>query len=130
MKVAVQCESPLLQRSLELFLKGHLSSLKQCDVVVSDQRLAETGRPVLLVSSGSDADIVKPFSRSQLMIVLEQALKKEEEMGEIAAIADEMEPEIEEEAPLDFKILEKRIELLTKEYQQNVLKAVRAFYER
>ena len=130
MKVAVQCESPLLQRSLELFLKGHLSSLKQCDVVISDRRMPDVGRRSLLVSSNSDADIVKPFSRSQLMIVLEQALKKEEEMGEIAAITEAMEEVAADEEPLDFKILEKRIELLTKEYQQNILKAVRAFYER
>ena len=34
-----------------------------------------------------------------------------------------------EYAPLDFEILEKRIESLTQEYQANILKAVRAFYE-
>jgi len=29
----------------------------------------------------------------------------------------------------NFDILEKRIDLLTKDYQANILKAVRAFYE-
>ena len=33
-----------------------------------------------------------------------------------------------EYAPLDFDILEKRIESLTLEYQESILKAVRAFY--
>ena len=30
---------------------------------------------------------------------------------------------------MDFDILEKRIEYLTKEYQENILRAVKAFYE-
>jgi len=38
------------------------------------------------------------------------------------------EEEIEE--PLNFDILEKRIEFLTTEYQKNILKAVKAFYEK
>ena len=32
--------------------------------------------------------------------------------------------------PLNFDVLEKRIQYLTTEYQQNILKAVRAFYEK
>lgn len=36
----------------------------------------------------------------------------------------------EEEEAMDFSILEKRIEALTYEYQQNILRAVRAFYEK
>lgn len=30
---------------------------------------------------------------------------------------------------MNFEILEKRIALLTKEYQENILRAVKAFYE-
>ena len=41
MKVAIQCESALLQRSLELFLEGHLSSLKQCDIVIRDTKIMD-----------------------------------------------------------------------------------------
>jgi len=32
--------------------------------------------------------------------------------------------------PLNFDILQKRIEFLTQEYQQNIIKAVKAFYEK
>lgn len=43
---------------------------------------------------------------------------------------EEIEKEYMEEGALDFEILEKRIEALTMEYQANILKAVRAFYEK
>ena len=45
-------------------------------------------------------------------------------------------PKVKEDAdallnePANFDILEKRIDLLTKEYQANILKAVRVFYEK
>lgn len=136
MKVAVQCESPLLQRSLELFLKGHLSSLKKCDVVIRDRRVADEERPMLLISSDADADIVKPFSRSQLMLALDQLVQKKGQLHHVRAITEEMEsaereePAAPQECKDDFEILQKRIELITKEYQQNLLRTIRAFYEK
>ena len=129
MRVAVQCESPLLQRSLELFLDGHLSALKQCDVVIRDKRIDDDTRPTLLISSAADADLVKPFSRSQLMLALEQMIKMEDTVQQAAAVTQEKEC-TDTGKPMDFEILQKRIEMLTQEYQHNILKAVRAFYER
>ncbi|MDH4945277.1 hypothetical protein P6N22_09425 [Sulfurimonas sp. C5] len=35
-----------------------------------------------------------------------------------------------EDDGLDFSILEKRIESLTNEYKENILRAVKAFYEK
>ena len=141
MKVAVQCESPLLQRSLELFLEGHLSSLKQCDVVVRDFKSDDDSHLSLYISNDETADILKPFSRSQLYLALEQILKQHDDADAISTIADELEEKqtqsetddsvgTEETAGSDFSILERRIEMLTKEYQKNILEAVRAFYEK
>jgi 3-dehydroquinate dehydratase len=45
-------------------------------------------------------------------------------------VDSEPEPQTQDDTPLNFEILEKRIDYLTKEYQQNILKAVRAFYEK
>lgn len=137
MKVAVQCESPLLQRSLELFLRGHLSSLRQCDVVIRDFISDDESRPSLYISSDSDADIVKPFSRSQLMLAIEGLAKKNDDVSTITRIAAEMETDAEAvtDAPAasreeEFSILERRIEKLTQEYQKNIIEAIRAFYEK
>jgi hypothetical protein len=124
MKIAVECQSPLLQKSLELFLANYLSSLKQCDVVVRDIECLNDER-CFYVSSQADADLVKPFSKSQLIIALE---KRYEELKQKEPEAEEL-TEVNNE-PMDFEILEKRIEFLTKEYQDNILRAVKAFYEK
>ncbi len=122
MRIAVECRSPLLQKSLELFLSSHLSSLKQCDIVVRDFKTLDDDR-TFYISKDKDSDLVKPFSKSALILALENRYetifpKTEDEQD---SFGDE---------PANFSILEKRIDLLTREYQQNILKAVRAFYEK
>jgi len=126
MKVAVECQSPLLQKSLELFLAKYLSSLKQCDIVVRDIECLNDER-CFYVSNHKNADLIKPFSKSQLILALE---KRYAELKE-GTIEDEIieSSEKPENEPMDFDILEKRIEYLTKEYQENILRAVKAFYE-
>ncbi len=122
MKVAVECKSPLMQKSLELFLDKHLSSLKHCDIVIRDVKCLDDER-CFYISSDKDSDLVKPFSKSQLILALEKRYKSLNK--DIASIEV-----IEDEEALEFDILEKRIEALTIEYQKNILKAVRAFYEK
>ncbi|MCD6433633.1 MAG: hypothetical protein J7L21_06290 [Sulfurimonas sp.] len=114
MKIAVECKSPLLQKSLELFLANYLTSLKQCDIVVRDEKCLNDIR-CFYVSSDKKADLLKPFSKSQLILALENRHKS------MIGTNDD---------PLNFDILEKRIDFLTREYKENILKAVRAFYEK
>ncbi len=122
MKVAVECKSPLLQKSLELFLSSHLSSIKQCDIVVRDFKVLDD-KKTFYISKDKGSDLIKPFSKSALILALENRYE---------TITPKMDTEVESfrDEPANFSILEKRIELLTKEYQQNILKAVRAFYEK
>ena len=133
MKVAVKCESPLLQKSLELFLSRHLSPLKSCDIVISDQRL-DIDKKLIYISNNEDADLQKPFSKSQLILAVEKLLKNDKERKNILSLVDDIEqkdePEHTSTERLDFKFLEDRIEKLTKEYQENLLKTIRAFYEK
>jgi len=126
MKVAVECKSPLMQKSLEMFLQNHLSTLKQCDIVVRDVKCLNDER-CFYISSDSDAHLIKPFSKAQLILALESRYKYIKR--DRHAIQEKKEDIHNEYAPLDFNILEKRIESLTQEYQANILKAVRAFYE-
>lgn len=120
MRVAVECKSPLMQKSLELFLGKHLSSLKHCDIVLRDVKCFNDER-CFYISSSKDADLIKPFSKSQLILAVEnrykEIYKESIEESSFSAVGS------------DFGILEKRIESLTKEYQENIMKAVRAFYE-
>ena len=103
-----------MQKSLELFLGDYLSSTKQCDIVLRDEPCLENEK-CFYVSGSSDADLVKPFSKAQLILALENRYKTLNK---------------DTSSPLDFDILEKRIESLTLEYQANILQAVKAFYEK
>ena len=127
MKIAVECHSPLLQRSLELFLDNHLTSSKKCDIVVRDVACLNDER-CFFIGTDSSADLLKPFSKSQLILALE-ARYKELHVEIPKAEKHLVQTEIESE-PMDFEILEKRIAFLTNEYQENILRAVKAFYEK
>lgn len=129
MRVAVECKSPLLQKSLELFLGKHLSSIKNCDIVLKDVKCLEDER-CFYISGNKDSDLVKPFSKSQLILALEKRYKNMNKGNLYSTIKQHVEDEFMDEEEPDFDILQKRIELLTKEYQENILIAVRAFYEK
>ena len=127
MKVAIACESPLLQRSLELFLEGRLSSPRHCDIVVRDHEVHDNEHLSLTIGTSEDSDLIKPFSKAQLFHALGKkldVLKHEISANTTVTIQEE------EEATVSFDILERHIEKLTQEYQANILKAVRAFYEK
>lgn len=118
LKIAIECKSPLMQKSMEMFLQNHLSSYRQCDIVVRDEPCLNDEK-CFYVSTNKEADLVKPFSKAQLILALEaryKTIKKED-------ISDE-------ETSLDIEVLEKRIKYLTQQYQENILKAVRVFYEK
>jgi len=129
LKVAVQCVSPLLQRSLELFLKDSISSLKNCDVVVRDKKILDNEHIVLLIGNDESATLQKPFSKSQLFLALENLIDSHKKREEILEIAEEISQEPEKESA-ELDILEKRIAMLTQDYQDNIMKAIRAFYEK
>lgn len=128
MRVAVQCDSPLMQRSLELFLEGYLSSRRHCDILIRDKHISDDEYPTFIISSDPNTDLIKPFSKAQLLDSLHMKL----EMLRTPKALQESLAEMEE--PIDnrvgFEILEHHIEKLTREYQANILKAVRAFYEK
>ena len=127
MRVAVECQSPLLQKSLELFLAKYLSASKRSDIIVRDEECLDDKR-CFYISSETNADLKKPFSKSQLILALEKRYKelygKEKEHKEL------QKEYLQEDESMDFSILEKRIERLTQEYQENILRAVKAFYEK
>ncbi len=126
MKVAVQCASPLLQKSLEIFLKPYLSSIKQCDVVLRDRKIEDDEHQSIYISTDDDADIKKPFSPAELKLALHKVInKKSEDESEIAKIAQSLNSDAK-----DFEFLEAQIDRLTQEYKENILSTVKAFYEK
>jgi len=126
MKVAVQCESALLQRSLELFLDDHLSSLKQCDLVIRDKKVMDSYHS-LYISNNSESDIKKPFSKSQLYLALENFYQKMVDIQSVQAYDEEIEDTNREKD--SYALLEERIDILTQEYKDNIMKLIKAFNE-
>ncbi len=121
MKVAVECKSILLQKALEKFFGKHLCALKQCDIVVRDYKSNEPHS--FYIGSEREADLIKPFSRSQLLLALENKYK------ELGKNSDEKpKQQFADDQNQNFEILQKRIEMLTQEYQKNILEAIKAFY--
>lgn len=123
MKIAVECKSPLLQKSLEVFLAKHLTSPKHCDIVIRDVECLNDARCFYISSNPQKSDLVKPFSRSQLILALENRYKHINKDVHSEYMDDS------DEESLHFEILEKRIDSLTQEYKQNILRAIKAFYE-
>ncbi len=128
MKVAVQCESPLLQRSLELFLAEHLSSRRHCDIIIRDYQSPEEDQLSFVIGSTSQADLIKPFSKAQLFHGVQSKLEASKNSTLATPTVNAM-SETEDE-PVSFEILERHIEKLTREYQANILKSIRAFYDK
>lgn len=126
MKVAIQCDSPLLQRSLELFLDGHLSSLRQCDILIRDKNIRDDQYPTFVVGVEESSDLIKPFSKAQLLHALNQKFESEK----YPPVSIEEERLLSNEEGVSFDILERHIDKLTREYKDNILKAIRAFYEK
>jgi hypothetical protein len=127
MKVAIACESPLLQRSLELFLEGRLSSQRHCDIVVRDHEIHNDEHLSLIIGTAANVDLQKPFSKAQLFHALANKLDTTKQAVDLSN-SDVREELVETD--VSFDILERHIEKLTREYQSNILKAVRAFYEK
>lgn len=125
MKIAVECKSPLMQKSLELFLDNHLSSLKHCDIVLKDVK-SDDDR-TFFISSNSESDLIKPFSKSQLILALEK--RYESICKDPKQTLNIQKKKSNKNVDLDFNILEKRINTLTAQYQNNILKVIKAFYE-
>lgn len=123
MRVAVECKSPLLQKSLELFLKNYLSSIRQCDILVRDEECLNDER-CFYIGDKTGADLVKPFSKSQLILALENRYKT------LDKIPRPYEEKFDTEGSMNFEILQKRIEFLTKKYQEDIINSIKTFYEK
>ena len=125
MKVAVQCTSPLLQKSLEIFLGKYFSTASKAAIIIKDTQCLEDSK-CFYISADESADLKKPFSKAQLILALEERYKILNPQEQIISQKEIIEP-IES---MDFSILEKRIETLTQEYQSNIIQSVKAFYEK
>jgi len=74
LKVCVICDSPLIESTLKRFLKGYITTYKECDIVIADRRL-KLKKPSLVIGT-NNAHIKKPFTRSSLILKIEKYEKE------------------------------------------------------
>ncbi len=91
MKVKIDCDSPLLQRALEHFLKDYLD---ENGIVITDNPEKEG----IIIGK----DIVKPFTKTTLLLQLEKLIKTK--------------PSFEEEFDKIFEEFKTKLKKLIKEY--------------
>jgi len=126
MKIAVACQSPLLQKALELFLAKYLVPVKKGDLVIRDEFVVNDARS-FYISTDEKADLQKPFSKSQLILALEKRLHSSSQ--EYLHVSAKTTVKMDDSKHKSFLELEEKIKKLTQEYEANILKEVRAFYE-
>lgn len=67
MKVALCCSSPLLQSSLEFFLKEYCVDESMSEFIITDNpQNLQSSKPLCIVSDGEDSHIRKPFNAQSL----------------------------------------------------------------
>ncbi len=114
MKVAVVCDSPLLKRCLEVFLKNHLSSYAACDFVISDRKI-DSEKPIFIISDQKKTNLKKPFSKSKLLKALEEHARKIKPPRNIITVASKS---VENE-------LETKVKKLTEDFVTELLSTLK-----
>ena len=123
MKVSIVCDSLLLKNSLKIFLKDFISTYKHCDLVVSDKQI-DVQKPLVIVNSSSEADLQVPFSKSELL------LKMEEIYNEIyQKQSKDKVPSQPKKNKKELWKLEREIDKITLDFREKLIKTLRDFYE-
>ena len=116
MKIALACQSVLLEKSLEIFLKSYITPYKQCNFVISDRKI-EIDKPLFYIAT-ENSDLIIPFSKSALMIKVESfydSLFKEETKESIKKV--------------DIKDIEVKITKLTDNFRDDLVSLIKEHYD-
>ncbi len=66
MNINISCKSPILQKTLSLYLKDFIVDYDDCDFVISDEIDENHSKPICLVNFNEDSDITRPFYKDSL----------------------------------------------------------------
>ncbi len=116
MKIALSCRSVLLEKSLRKFLAGYIVDGDDADLIVSDHPI-KSDKELLRIGSDDGADLSKPFSRSRLMIKIEEKLQASKSKKAIKSF------QIEEES------LEEKIHAAANRFAEELIRIVKEHYE-
>ncbi len=70
MKLAIRCDSLLIQKTLTSYLKGHFVSYEDADFIICD-KLFSSNSPIFLLSYSNKSHLQMPFTKAELFWALE-----------------------------------------------------------
>ncbi|XAK03182.1 hypothetical protein AAID96_03570 [Campylobacter coli] len=124
MKISLECKDLIIEKALELFLKEHLVMKKDCDFIISDEKIS-TQKPLFIIAKNSPFLSV-PFGKEALMNSLNEfdsALKTTAQK-----LADErrrvLEARIDEIANEFKRDYQSKIDLAISELKDKLVKAL------
>ena len=124
MKISLECKDLIIEKALELFLKEHLVMKKDCDFIISDEKIS-TQKPLFIIAKNSPF-LSLPFSKEALMNSLNEfdsALK-----ATAQELADErrrvLEARIDEIASEFKRDYQSKIDLAISELKDKLVKAL------
>ncbi|EGK8159959.1 ornithine carbamoyltransferase [Campylobacter coli] len=124
MKISLECKDLIVEKALELFLKEYLVMKKDCDFIISDEKIS-TQKPLFIIAKNSPF-LSLPFSKETLMNSLNEfdsALK-----ATAQKLADErrrvLEARIDEIANEFKKDYQSKIDLAISELKDKLVKAL------
>ncbi|EOJ1047788.1 hypothetical protein [Campylobacter coli] len=124
MKISLECKDLIIEKALELFLKEHLVMKKDCDFIISDEKIS-TQKPLFIIAKNSPF-LSLPFSKEALMNSLNEfdsALK-----ATAQKLADErrrvLEAKIDEIASEFKRDYQSKIDLAISELKDKLVKAL------
>ncbi len=124
MKISLECKDLIIEKALELFLKEHLVMKKDCDFIISDEKIS-TQKPLFIIAKNSPFLSV-PFSKETLM----NSLNEFDSALKITAqkLADErrrvLEARIDEIANEFKRDYQSKIDLAISELKDKLVKAL------
>ena len=114
MKVMVKCLSPLLQKTLEIYLRDHLYDIELADVLITDAKVLSE-KVVFLIGSDKDADLGIPFTKEELFSALDHFYRSNPRLLHILNTKE---------------TLEHMIEKLNKKHHEKIIRLIRSYREK
>ncbi len=70
MKLALRCNSLLIEKTLTSYLKGHIVDYEDAELIISD-KLFSSDTPIFLLSNKNKSHLQMPFTKAELFWALE-----------------------------------------------------------
>jgi hypothetical protein len=114
MKVMIKCLSPLLQKTLEIYLQKYIYDIELADVLITDTKVLSE-KVVFLVGTEEDADLKIPFTKEELYDALEHFYKTNPRLLHILHTKE---------------TLESMIEKLNKKHHEKITRLIKSYHEK